>query len=400
MANQDLQTLYQLRDALKREEYIKTFNNGIDENLKKAANTAVTTYVTKKNAAYTKYARLKNEKVQGSINSAMRAALLFVLIPAAITAILIFILSSDVTKSLLHLSCTVTWALMVSWFASLGTDKQNQNRGRVIKTMFAVFALFFVITAIIASMYGVSGFWRWLLAILVYAVWPIANFFFLKPVVWLSLVSLFFILCAGIAPLYENFFARTENDKKDDLRNAEQSSDVRQAKGEYDIACRAYETAYNREYERLAPSFQKLKKADNYTQEKRALLPVVPANLQNLDMVNKLIWCIEQRYADTIVQARNWYLQQAQNMAMMQKLDGVAATLNDMKKIQQRAADEAAAAHRATLAALQEQTDAINKQTGAINKQLGKLNTTAKENAEANKQTAAAADKIHRELKY
>ena len=63
-------------------------------------------------------------------------------------------------------------------------------------------------------------------------------------------------------------------------------------------------------------------------------------------MVNKLIWCIENRYADTIVQARNWYLQQEQNAAMMNQLNGVAKKLGDIEKIQKEAAAEAAMAHQ------------------------------------------------------
>ena len=35
MASNDLQTLYKLRDALKREEYVKTYNNGINEKQKR-----------------------------------------------------------------------------------------------------------------------------------------------------------------------------------------------------------------------------------------------------------------------------------------------------------------------------------------------------------------------------
>ena len=141
-------------------------------------------------------------------------------------------------------------------------------------------------------------------------------------------------------------------------------------------------------------------RADNYSQDKRALVSVIPANLQTLDMVNKLIWCIENRYADTIVQARNWYLQQEHNAVMMQQLNGVAKKVGDIEKIQKEAAAEAAMAHQAILGAINNQTSAINKQTSSMNKQMDKLNKTAKENAESNKKTAYYADKIHHEIKY
>ncbi len=396
MANQDLQNLYKMRDALKREEFVKSYNSTITKNHQAAAQNGVVAYTREKNDKYNKYQVLKSQHTHDRDKDILKSNLLWVIIPFFAVFALILILSSDVTRSLMHLFCTWVWTSAMFFMSSLDAA-DNKYRKTIKNTFMIIFFIMLLGAMITASMKGVSGFWRWFGAFWILVAWPISNFFFIGPVRWLSLISFFLAMINGVVTLTENSFGK---DKKTDDINAENHPEVRQAKAAYDKACAEYNAAYNAEYAKLSGEYKKMMRADNYSQDKRALASVIPTNIQTLDMVNKLIWCIENRYADTIVQARNWYLQQEHNAAMMQQLNGVAKKLGDIEKIQKEAAEEAAMAHQAILGAINNQTSAINKQTSAMNKQMDKLNKTAKENAESNRKTAYYADKIHHEIKY
>lgn len=398
MANQDLQNLYKMRDALKREEFVKSYNSTITKNHQAAAQNRVVNYTRAKNEAYNKYQSVKESHSHGSDRDKFINNLCITIIPFVIGFVLSVIISSNVARSLMHLFCTWVWGFALAMIGCVNIESGNAYKKKTVYTYLCFFIASLLGAIITASMCGVSGFWRWFGAFWLLVVWPIANFFFIGPVRWLSIISFLVAIFAGSFVITNS--QKTEDDKNTDAFNAENNAEVKQAKAAYDRACAEYNTAYNAEYAKLSGEYKKLMRADNYSQDKRALASVIPANLQTLDMVNKLIWCIENRYADTIVQARNWYLQQEQNAAMMNQLNGVAKKLGDIEKIQKEAAAEAAMAHQAILGAINNQTSAINKQTSDINKQMDKLNKTAKENAEANQKTAYYADKIHHEIKY
>ena len=52
---------------------------------------------------------------------------------------------------------------------------------------------------------------------------------------------------------------------------------------------------------------------------------VLPPNDKTTMMVNSIIWCIEQRYADNIKEAKNWLYQNKQNKEMQNKLNNMHA---------------------------------------------------------------------------
>ncbi len=125
------------------------------------------------------------------------------------------------------------------------------------------------------------------------------------------------------------------------------------------------------------------------------MLPVIPQQFQNFDMVNKLIWCIEQRYAYDIVSARNWYLQQEHNAAMQQKMNNIANEVRRSNNIAAQAAADARAAHAEAMKAM----NALNKNVEKSNKLAEKGNQIARDNAAANQKAADYAEKTYDQLR-
>ena len=396
MANNDLQQLYKMRDLLKTEEYVTSFNKNIDQQLINAVNGSIPELVKNKDEAYKKYQNVK-EKAVNKIEGNSNFWILIIYIALVAIALLISLFqSSDFNASAIHILCTSIWVLLfimkeVFFWCDYIPIKLFA---------FLAFAANAILLINFVSGQGVEGFWGWLGAVIVLILWPISNFFFLGPVVWLSLVSFF----VSLIYLFASFSVMTPNadDKKANQSKADQTEEVKQAKAEYQRAYDTYCAAYWKQHGLIKGNYQKMKKRDTYTAEKKAMLNVIPANLQNMDMVNKLIWCIEQRFAYDIVSARNWYVQQEHNEAMQKKMQAVANELNQANRIQAQAAAEAAEANKAILAAIEnqtyEQTKAINNQTDSMTKQMEKLNQTARENADANKETATYAGKIYREF--
>ena len=397
MAGQDLQTLYKIRDILRREEYTKSYNRKVNEDHANAASNAISSIQNRRVTVYNAYENKKRK-----LTDTLYLTRLFI-IPAIVYAVaiiaLLFVINSSAADNkeyyYMYLCATVSY-LSLFVIGSATAEKTNKKNpkfketlphsGKVVFTAGAVAALCFVLTIVFANKVGIfAGFFNGVIAWVAYMFWPLANFLCLGSEPSLGLTIFFVVLgacihwciCAGID--WEN--------------KAESNASVVEVKNEYERWNNEWNKAYNAEYDKIAPRFQKLKKPDTYTQEKRALASVLPLEFQTIDMVNKLIWCIEQKYAYDIVSARNWYLKQEQNAAMMQKMQTVINQLDEANRIQKKAAEEAAAAQRAAIAA-------IEKQTSTINKQMDKLNATARENAEANKKTAYYADKIHHEIKY
>lgn len=399
MASQDLQSLYKIRDILKREEYIKTYNKNVNQNHINSTNNAISSLVTRKNMAQRGYENAKAKLRDGTFLT--RGFIVpFVMYLVAIVALIILIGARAEENSLyyyMYLAVTVCYFSIILISSVTFATEPTKSGGKTVpkdvphsgKSMLVGFLSAvggFILALFFAGKIGVFvGFFNKVIAFVAFLFWPLTNFLCLGSDKTLGLIIFFVILLVDI------YWAVCINKDWDKTLNS--SSEVKKAKEELDRCTNEYNKAYTAEFARQKPDFQKQLKPDTYTKEKNAMVSVLPLQFQNMDMVNKLIWCIEQKYAYDIVSARNWYLQQEQNAAMMQKMQQVANQLNEANEIRRRAAEEAAAASKATIAA-------IEKQTKEINKQMGKLNETAKENAAANKKTSELADKIHMEIKY
>ena len=97
---------------------------------------------------------------------------------------------------------------------------------------------------------------------------------------------------------------------------------VKKTRNEFFAAKREYEQEYNSVYPKAQAKYSSLYKVDTFA-EKINYCPI-PASIKSMEMVSNLIWCIENGYARDIVGARNWYLQQEQNQAVRDKLEGIA----------------------------------------------------------------------------
>lgn len=385
MANTDLQYLYKMREYLEQEEYIKEYNSLIDQKMNIAFEQSC--QKAKENVTQAEQnISQKTNHIKANIKAdisewRIKTFIVSLLITIIAPIFLAILFSPDLPKTLMYIFVTFLWGTCI---CIVNHDKFSENQMTTIIILMIVCLIGAIISA---SAYGVSGFWQWLLAIILVTLWPIVNFFFLKPLIWLSILTIILTFFTSLLA----YFIDAEDTENEDVSN---HNDIIEAKAQYEQACEVYQITRKRNYPILQAEFQKRKKNPNvYANEKKAMQSIIPANLQNLDLINKLIWCIEQRYANDIVSARNWYLQQAYNQAMLKKLDIVADECRAIRQIAARAAADAAAAHKAVLTALNENTNAINKQSDAMNKEFGKLNKTAERGVKAAERGANAAEK-------
>ena len=388
MAQTDLQSLYKMRDILKREEYNAKYNKTINDNLVNTVNSELPEYL-KYQTARNNYNKVVSDAKNGEIFSALaKFPNIITFIVVLVSGVLALLFSANPARTMTCVFATAAWSRLIDLGYSLAENDKVEKSivSKAIKTHLLAFAAYTLLAIIANSVNGCSGFLAWTGAVLAFITWPIVNFFFLKPLKWLNIAV--YILLAIFSISFH-----PEMTKEAKSKNMDGNNNVREAKMKLDNAKREYDAAYSAKYAIIKPSYTKLLKPDTTTAEKRALVSVIPAQFQNMDMVNKLIWCIEQKYAYDIVSARNWYLQQEQNAAMMKKLNAVVASVEESNRIQAQAAREAAEAQKAAL-------EAMKKQNVDMNKQMDKLNKSVKEGAEAAKETAYYAEKIHREIKY
>ena len=396
MAN-DLQALYKMRDILKREEYTKAYNDGVNENLKNSVNASLASWQGQKNSAWANYNRVKEGKVRAAF---LKKSIITPLIIFAISFVVLLLITLSVSKNvqygLMYFFVSYASCTLYSMIGVLG-QQQPGNKGYEyysgLKT--ALFWIFFLTCLALSVYFAVSsgalsgGFWRFVLAILVFVMWIFANFFFVGKASWWMLLVLAAIYISLISVFVMMTSMGTLGSK------AESDPDVRAAKARYDKACADYDAAYNSQYAKMKAAFSKMLKPDTTTQEKRAMLPMIPQQFQNFDMVNKLIWCIEQRYAYDIVGARNWYLQQEHNAAMQQKMNSIVSEVRRSNDIAAQAAADARAAHAEAMKAM----STLNKNVEQSNKLAEKGNQIARENAAANQKAADYAEKVYDQLK-
>jgi len=389
----DLQSLYKMRDILKREEYIKAYNAGVNENLKKAVVASLGEQQRQKKDAWWYYNEAREESIRaGSVkkNTVIPFVIFIVIFAVMLSVTLSVCENTEYGLMYFFTTCAnATLYLLMGLSENLLKLLEKNREPDHYGFKKAVYWIFLVSSLILSAVFAVSsgtlsgGFWSWVLAIIVLWLWPIANFFFVARASWWMLVVLavMFITIISVA------IAMTSVDVNN--QKVEADPNVRSAKARYDKACADYDAAYKSQYAKMKDAFFKTLKPDTTTQEKRAMLPIIPQQFQNFDMVNKLIWCIEQKYAYDIVTARNWYLQQEHNAAMMQSMNNIAEQARRSNDIAAQAAADARIAHTEAMKAIDE-----------MNKNIQKGNKIAQSNAAANQQAADYAKKTHDQLKY
>lgn len=385
-----------MRDILKREEYTKAYNDGVRQNLKKSVCSAIPNELGRKNKAFQDYQSIRSEKQKELVKKKQHVIpTVLLLIAFAVAIIITAIVSKDPMYGLMYFFVTCVWGMMISFVMVAGAlDKQKPKNEFFIGFRKALFSILIVVNIVLSIVFAsASGacdnFWKWLLAVVVFVAWIGANFFFIGKASWVVLVL---AICVSVA-IYKAWtymiYAGDYGSK------ADCDDKVRIAKARYDQACADYDAAYNAQYAKMKDAFLKTLKPDTTAQEKRAMLPVIPQQFQNFDMVNKLIWCIEQRYAYDIVSARNWYLQQEHNAAMQQKMNNIANEVRRSNNIAAQAAADARAAHAEAMKAM----NALNKNVEKSNKLAEKGNQIARDNAAANQKAADYAEKTYDQLR-
>lgn len=395
MAN-DLQSLYKMRDILKREEYVRTYNEGVKQNLKKSVCSTIATELGRKNKAYQDYQSIRSEKQKELVKKNHHVIpTVLLLIAFAVAIIITAIVSKDPMYGLMYFFVTCVWGMMISFVMVAGaSDKQKPKNEYFIGFRKALFSIMFVACIVLSIVFAsVSGacdnFWKWLLAVVLFVVWIVANFFFIGKASWVVLVL---AICISVA-IYKVWIGMIY--AEDSGAKADCDDKVRIAKAHYERTCADYDAAYNAQYAKMKDAFLKTLKPDTSAQEKRAMLPVIPQQFQNFDMINKLIWCIEQRYAYDIVGARNWYLQQEHNAAMQQKMNNIANEVRRSNDIAAQAAADARAAHAEAMKAV----NTLNKNVEKGNKLAEKGNQIARDNVAANQKAADYAEKTYDQLR-
>ena len=107
MANNDLQALYKMRDALKNEQYVKSYNENVKENLVRAVNETISDQIALRDYSYDDYIAKKNTRMAEKTN------LFCLILPFAVQGVVLLILSllafavsSDVPTTLLYIFIT------------------------------------------------------------------------------------------------------------------------------------------------------------------------------------------------------------------------------------------------------------------------------------------------------
>lgn len=390
----DLQTLYKMRDIFKKEEYVKSYNAKVNEDLRAATNARVSKEMGAKNTAYNNWNNAFADKISSLNLRGVIIGAIFALIGVFLFPLIADLLCENDSWGRLYCYITALWMSVITAFSFVGNHNYSEFSFNNVKinapkntkkykglttVIFIALIAFYFISAIGKFDNFDSGF----LGVIVMLFWPIANFFIIGKASWLMLLVVVLIFVWYI------FLVGTPMGCESNASRAFSDSNVRNLYNVYNNAVAVYNQAYNQENAKIKGQYTALLKPDTSAQEKRALESVIPKQFQDIDTVNKWIWCIEQKYANTIVEARNWYLQQAQNAAIQQKLATVASEMRRSNEIAAQAAADAKRAHEESMRA-----------AAKTQKSLDKLNATARENANTNKDIANSVDKIYTEIKY
>ena len=388
MANNDLQQLYELRSLIREEQSIVSYNKRVNQNLVSAVNSMIPEQVSRLNNAYNNYVNIKEkQKKKRKIIDIFKPALLQILV-VGVLSVLALIFSPNVPKTLFYIFCTAGW---VSLYCLPSGIKNNVRFiiCFILPFAFAIFAL------CLASDAGV--FWGWIGGLLVFLIWPISNFFMLKPLIWLSIVS---VVTIGIVFFLIKNNCNEKNDEELETE-ANNNSSVQIAYQNYERVNEEYQKAYNIQYAKIKDKYIKMLKPDTYSAKKKALQSLLPANLQTLDMVNKIIWCIEQKYAYDVVSARNWYRDQEFNEKIRDQIEAVTKRLNDLERLQKEAIQKADAQHQEIIEAYERTGVMIEEQARNISSQIDKEAGYISQSVNsASRSVSQSVDAVNRSTKY
>ncbi|MBQ8528534.1 MAG: hypothetical protein IJ459_02225 [Clostridia bacterium] len=150
-----------------------------------------------------------------------------------------------------------------------------------------------------------------------------------------------------------------------------------------------YDEEYKICYEEAAELYANSYKEDTFA-DILASCPI-PNPLKTINMVSSLIWCIENGYARDIVGARNWYLQQERNQAMMDKLQGIAEE-------NRRQAEEAARFRERVVRQMERDSEAMQKASDEIASGVRDIASSNEKILKEARDISYAADKTARNI--
>ena len=383
----ELQYLYRMRQILEYEQYAAEFNKELDKNINQVTERACLEESNNIRIADQKYLNTVNNTKEYIYDKKLSVFVIVCLLVIAIPICASVLVSPNLAKSLTYIFVTLLWGFgFLCYFAANAGKDGTAIAFGVIAGFVAIF------TIVAASNMGVHGFWRWLLAVLVASWWPVTNFFFMKPVIWISIVT-----AAGVFFLLIYFQTMLENDKE-----AEEYEEVIEAKHNCVIAQKTHEYAYNVRYPLIKAELQKRKKNVNaYANEKRAMQGVVPTSMQNLNEIYKIIWCIEQRYANNIVEARNWFLTQEFREKVLQRMDIMIGEIISQRNVLAHLNTEIQNLRVTVAEEVRKNTQAVIASGLSIEKtikdQTNKINATAQNIADSNERISTTVDRMWRD---
>ena len=407
MANKDLQTLYKMREILEREEYTVSYNRAIDDKYNKDIEYTMIEYdKQKKPKPPVKPSPIIKDKIDiyiGIPGFLLKILLSLVLLAAYVAVTIIMknevsdvIFWSDSESSYdylgtMHVLFTSIWGCALILFIGSCVD------GVITRIVLQIgsLAIGIVETIMVFNALELSGDFGGkgdlILAIVLLIFWPIANFIFLFSIesikIWLLILLNFVIVMVVFAVL--SFLISLIDDDDDDIgiciRIRERTEKYKKKDAEkYKLESESFKqksivfeqerkVVLENEQKEKHPAYQKLKKSDNYSDDKKSMLGLVSSSMQNLKTINELIWCIEEMYATDIVSARQWCRQEKHFAIMEAGMRSLVSGVHNIATIQKKAVAEADKNAKAMLAAIDRQTKRIDIQTGVIRDQTKKI---------------------------
>jgi len=351
----ELQALHNMREILNERAAIKKYNDKINKQWDDAALSKTQKEGDESRAA--EHAYKKNLKVQEWVVDIAHQLLspVCMLILIIITNIIARALSGDDPMSGSRVIYGLTAYFIICLIIGVYDDYMELSAiGSMLVGAFCLIMYF----ASIANL----TFWTFLLGIVLFAVWPIAFFFFLETG-WVLLIAVVAVGGCIALSLYaaDNCF--------DPEAAAEKNRRIKKFKAEFDRKYSIWCTEYNKARSELSSTYEPkfLKdETENAIQKYNEYLPKEDRTLQT---VTNLIWCIERRYANTIVEARQFlYLKsqvaqyQSEMRAAQKRQEELQQQLIREHEESQRRIEKAIdAANKEQLAQMKEQNDHLKE---------------------------------------
>ena len=405
MANQDLQILYKMREILRREEYTKHYNSTLDVKYKKDIEAKTNEYDRKLKPippVEPKPVFKPGIEIDFSIPDIALGIIIALVLLAAYIAVTL-ILQNKASEKIIFLNdpsynfmgevyvlATAVWGCLAIFFVSLiygdlgiAIGPSVLSLGSLVFGIIEIVNIFNMLES--NGMLSSKSDWTWTIVMLV--LWPVCLVILLLSLrpVGFCLVIVLSMVGAAVLIICLSFFTDIDEDidvnipitKGRLIENEEAKAKYKIAFADYQQEMRIFEqerkVTLDSEQKSMQLAYQKLKKVDNYSADKKAMLSEIPSSMQNLQTINEIIWCIEQKYARDIVEARQWCRTEKHYEIMEKCAVATAAGIYNLNKIQAQAAADANKNAKAMLAAIDRQTERIDVQTDAINNQSQKI---------------------------